>query len=559
MISKQKDPNIDVEAITQRYANIIKNNIDASKLSEEEKKISSLIYYNDLNSVKQRISDWVAARLSARYAFVPDWTDLIRVYDYVILDSHVTGIINGIKQKIKGKEFVLYNNDGDINHELTKELKTKWFSRYMDYFIETFFFPYTLIELGEYENNRFSNIQQIKREYVVPQWRAVKLYLHGTTSPLSQKHYPSMGTILDKSYVDKNSYLTQYFETDEYINDYIFVENPIHDLGLLDMAAPHALGKMGSYTFFLDYLQKFVIPFRHGQTDINDPLRRQNMVDMMENWGASGYSVTDLEDQLSLLSQSGTSIAPFTELFKYSNNEISKAFASSVGVFDEKNFVGSAEAGERMLDAIVQAYCTELTFNVNDELLPRLRIRDKRYLQIKEFDFVTKEVIPYAQRVEAIVKLAGIFNLDPEEVSEKVGMEILPNEIVEPDIVEVEKPLRKEAKKEAPSNAQKQAKQDDTANKVPIKAVFPIEMVNNAKRALKYAKIKNMDIGSNVCRIADIIINNKVDLVNSEILRILNEFREVNEPYTKSEMSVRFDLLGGKEGKQWALNQLKDK
>ncbi len=428
---KISEPLTDPDVLRDKYRNILRHHVDKNDLNKKENKIANLIYYNDLNAVRQRISDWVAGRLIARHAFVPDWTDLIRVFDYVFIDAHVFGIINGIKQKIKGKEFVIKNLSNEIEPELTKHLETKWFSRYQDFFVESLFYPYSLVELGEYINGKFDNIKMIKREYVVPQWRSVKMFLYGTTVPKYQTHFPQTGTRLGDITEDPSSYLLDYFEGEERINDYIFMECPLHDLGLLDIAAPHALGKMGSYSLFLDYLQKFVIPFRHGRTELNDPRRKDNMINMMEDWAGSGYAVTDLQDEIELLSQSGTSIAPFSELFKYSNNEISKAFASAVGIFDEKNFVGSAEAGERMLDKLVQAYCEELIYNVNDELIPRLSQRDTRYVG-KSFEFVNKEVIPYTERVDAIIKLtqAG-FNLNPEEVSEKVDMEIIVPEVLE--------------------------------------------------------------------------------------------------------------------------------
>lgn len=526
--------NEDAKTLLADYQGFISRNIDVSKLDRHDVKISSIIHYNDLNAVRQRISNWVAARLVARHVFVPDWTDLIRVYDYVVIDSHVTGIINGIKQRIKSKEFALKNSNGETDDELTKLLKTKWFSKYQDYFVESLFFPYSLVELGEYKNNKFIDIKQIKREYIVPQWKSVKLFLGGAAVPGFNTHLPNMGTLLDEPRQEQGNFLLEHFESPERINDYIFMENPIHDLGLLDMAAPHALGKMGSLTFFLDYLQKFVIPFRVAKTELSDTKRRDNARAMMANWGASGYAVMDLMDEVDLLAQSGSAVAPFTELFKYSNNEISKAFTSAVGIFDEKNFVGSAEAGERMLDFIVQAYCTEMEYNVNDELLPRLAQRDRRYTG-KEFDFVTKEIVPFTQRVEAVTKLATVFDLDPEEVGEKVDMKIATKIAPEP-VVKAPEPVQK------PEPGQKPE---------PV-ALYPVEMVENAKRALKYTKIKAMAAHNG--SIAQNIINNEpIDLnhiANSE---------EQNEPYSSSMKGVEFDLLGGKAGKQWAIEQLKRK
>ena len=534
--------NEDAKTLLADYQNFISSNLDVSKLDQSDAKISSIIHYNDLNAVRQRISNWVAARLTARHVFVPDWTDLIRVYNYVVIDCHVTGIMNGIKQKIKSKEWVIKNTSGDTDDELTKQLKTKWFSRYQDWFTEALFFPYSLIELGDYKDNRFSDIKLIKREYVVPQWKSVKLYLGGAAMPGFNQHVQGTGHLLGIPRQDKGNFLLEHFESPERINDYIFVENPIHDLGLLDMASPHALGKMGSLTFFLDYLQKFVIPFRVGKTEISDTLRRDNMTAMLANWGASGYANIDLQDEIELLAQSGTAVAPFTELFKYSNNEMSKAFVSAVGIFDEKNFVGSAEAGERMMDFIITAYCTELEYSINDELIPRLAQRDRKYAG-KTFEFTTKEVISFTSRVDAVTKLATVFDLDPEEVGEKVDMKI----------------AKKEMPEQLPGAQPKSTKEKVVEKKEDLKVqnIYPAEMVENVKRAAKYTEIKKINAPELIADIARTIISNlKLETNQADIVAKMSI---VKESYSKDIQAVWTDLLGGKAGKEWAIEQLKRK
>jgi len=534
MTSKMNIFNRDIREIGNMYDAALRSKITPDQLNKKDNPISELIFYNDLNSAKQRISDWVASRLTARHVFVPDWSDLIRVYDYVFIDSHVFGIINGIKQKIKGKEFTISDPNGEINTILTNELQTRWFSRYTDYFIESFFYPYSLVELGDYVDGKFNDLTMIKREYIVPQYKSVKMYLAGSSVPKYVQNWPQSGVKM--TVTDPGAYMLDYFEGDERINDYIFMQCPLHDLGLLDMASPHALGKMGSLSFYLDYLQKFVVPFRHGRTDLQDPLRRGNMDAMMAAWGAAGYAVTDLMDEIQIIEQSGSATAPFTDLFTYSNNEISKAFASAVGIFDEKNWVGSAEAGERMLDAIVSAYCKEFEFNVNDELLTRLAIRDKRYVG-KRFEYVSKEVIPYAQRIDAIVKLATIYKLDTEEVSEKSDFKIEEKEIPE----QLQLPF-----------AEKKGEKEEIKKEVKENPIIPTkEMMENAERALKYVNIKKLKIQPEIIGIA-VKMANKLPLNKDDFLMIVDKPIESYKPYSESNESVIFDLCGGKPGKELA-------
>ena len=52
---------------------------------------------------KQNISDWVNAVNSAKNTIDPDRQYLMKVYEDIDLDGHITGIITAIKNKVKAK------------------------------------------------------------------------------------------------------------------------------------------------------------------------------------------------------------------------------------------------------------------------------------------------------------------------------------------------------------------------------------------------------------------------------------------------------------------------
>ena len=80
-----------------------KRDFDISRSRRERKeklsKITELIDYYNLDAAKQDIKDWHDARLLALDYMIPDWTDLIRVYDDVMVDAFLSGIIMTIKLK----------------------------------------------------------------------------------------------------------------------------------------------------------------------------------------------------------------------------------------------------------------------------------------------------------------------------------------------------------------------------------------------------------------------------------------------------------------------------
>jgi hypothetical protein len=361
------------------------------------------IQYSDLFAYKQDIQDWINARQFAISRTLPDWTDYIRVCNDIYTDAHVTSIITSIKNKIKLKDFVICDVNNQINEQKTDLLKKEWFYKFLDYTIESIFFPYSLIFLGDMYNYDL-DIKLVDREYVTPQYDLIKKSL----------------------YISNNSLNAGWKYTDPKLRPYYIYVPSDRQLGLLDVAAPHVLGKKQMLIYWWRYAEKFGIPFAKGKTDIRDNQRRSNMDNMLSNMGNSPYAVLDLEDDVEFVVASNTDVYKmFKEELNYSNNEISKAFAGAIGVLDEKSFVGSAEAGERLLEEYIQAYSIKCDNIINSELMPRLiytyhfPFSDTDY-----FKFVHKDKITFNQKLEAVKILLPYYKMTVEEIHEEFGISV---------------------------------------------------------------------------------------------------------------------------------------
>lgn len=391
--------NMKAENKIKQFVNGIINAVKGS--SVEAQTVSEEITYSDLDAAKQDIKDWQVSRLTAQSVLMPDYTDFTRVLNDIMVDSHINGIINSIKNKIKSKEFNIYSADGNIDEEKTKLFKNKWFFKYVDYVVESIFYPYSLIELGNSENNALNEIKLVPREYVIPQSFFIKKSLYSS------------------SVNEQNGW---FFNSEEYAPYYIYLPS-MYPLGLLDIAAPHAIGKKFMMQYWWRFAEKFSIPFRLGKTDIQDPKRKSNMENMFKNWVNAMYAVMDTQDDVTLEMPKMTDVySVFLELMKYSNNEISKALAGAVGIFDEKSFVGSSEAGERLFNEFVSMFVREVTFSVNNELIPRL-INTYRF-PLKDtdvFQYESKTNATYQETIEAVRVLSPSFIMDAEQVGEKLG------------------------------------------------------------------------------------------------------------------------------------------
>ena len=366
--------------------------------------LSEKISYDNLDSYKKDIKDWQDGRIEALDTGLPDWTQYISVLDDVMIDSHITAIISVIKDKIKAKKISIIDSSGKPNEDKTLIFESEWFFKFLDICIETFYYPYSVIQLGDVKDEQFKDLKLIKREYVIPQKQFIKknLYVFGTY----------------KNEVDGWNY------TDPKYENYFIELLSEYELGLLDKVAYHALGKKAMLIYWWRLGELFGIPMRIGRTDISDPARRQNMENMMSDMGSTLSAVTDKDDEVLLVeSKANGTVTLFKDNLEYSNNEISKVFLGSSSVVDERSFVGSAEVGERVFEEKQKAICRKISFIINDKLLPRMLFYGFD-LNGYSFKWESEDTMKYSDKIEALRVLPMYFDMDIEEVSEKMGFKL---------------------------------------------------------------------------------------------------------------------------------------
>ncbi len=346
------------------------------------------------------IQDWRDAISSAENVHIPNRTPLQIVYDDVLIDGHVTGIINSIKNKIKAKEFMLVKEDGEEDEDATKLFMKKWFFKYLDEAVMSKFRGFTLLELGDIKDDGFPDIKSVNRRHVVPEWDIVKT----DTFSVSQKEGFE-------------------YKSPTNVNWFIFLGDP-DDLGLLNVVAPHALSKKNVLSAAWQYAELFGMPIRLGKTDIDDDARRTYMEKMMRDMGKAAWAVVDEEDKVEMVESTRTDAHKvFTEPVKVSNQEMSKALAGAVGIFDEKAFVGASEAGERLFQEFVSSDSRNIVFDINNELIPRMVFHGID-LKGRSFKWKTEEALTTKEKIEAVVSLSAHYVITPEEVKKQTGIEV---------------------------------------------------------------------------------------------------------------------------------------
>jgi hypothetical protein len=316
-----------------------------AKQARKATAIREKIYRTALMRSRAGIMEWQAATQQAESLIMPNNTELVRVYKSIDVDLHLFALMQTIRIKVIANNFFIYNADGEVNQEATDLFKKKWFRKTVKHIVDSEFYGFSLIQLLDIKDGIFSDAELVPREYVIQQRQGVKTSLTNTSELIP-------------------------FNAPEYLNWVIPVGEP-DNLGLLHKAAPLVIKKKEVISAWSESAEIFGMPLRVGRTNINDPVKRANMEDMLDNIGAAGWAVIHEDDVVEFVETSKTDFYKiYQEFIQTTNSELSKGFLLQTGTTDEKAFSGSAGVHENLLKSLIEAYIVLVEETVNEAIIP---------------------------------------------------------------------------------------------------------------------------------------------------------------------------------------------
>ena len=170
-----------------------------------------------------------------------------------------------------GQKFMIVDSEDEVNEEATQLLEKAWFLKVMNYFMESKFWGYNLIQFDHLENFEFGFCETFPKQNVEPR-----------TQKIRAEHNMINGIP---------------FNEEPFDNWTFFVGDP-QDLGLLNKAAPLTIWKKDALGSWADFAIMFGVPPRIGKTNTRDSKARKNMEDALKSMGKLFYSVMDVNDQI---------------------------------------------------------------------------------------------------------------------------------------------------------------------------------------------------------------------------------------------------------------------
>lgn len=326
---------------------------------------NSYVYKQQLARIKQDILAWRLAIGEVEQSWFPQRIKLQQLYQDTVLNGHVDACMSKRKRLTLLKDFGMFNPDGKENEELTKLFKKKWFFNFMNYVLDAQAYGYTLIGLGEIENDKFPSLGVVRRSNVSPERLELQHFFYSITGL----------KFTDPSELDDegNSVMdwTAWIDTPNESGVTKCGNGYLYKVGLYEIFCRNVLGYNG------DFVELYSQPYRVGKTDKTEGPERDELERALRDMGSSGYAIIDPIDEIEFLETAlgGTGYKGYESLEKRCEEKISKVILGHASAIDKTT--GSLGRNEEIKEAIEEVQKVDNRFfcdYMNETFLDKLRI-----------------------------------------------------------------------------------------------------------------------------------------------------------------------------------------
>lgn len=374
---------------------------------------SGQLNYEAETMQRQTLKEWTAAIMGATDPENPDKTGLQALYKNLMLDNHLTSIIDSRILFCQRSPFKIVNEKGEENTDLSRLFERTWFEEFVGLVLMKRFEGCKLIELYDInpETKELATVDEIPMSYFLPQKGLI------TKSPGDNTGWQYKEGALQPFYIQVGK---------------------DKEIGMLAQMAPIILAKKLGFGSWLDYVEKYGVPALFITTDREDDTRLKELFEAASNFKGNGFMVGRGQEKFEIGKADGGNPDNFDKLIERANGEMSKRILGGSGLTDEKSFVGSSEIQFRLAKDRFESDKLLVKNIINEQLFPRLQKISPIYSVLKGyyFDWDNTETQTPKEVAEMVSILSNSFELDPEEISQKTGFTILgqkTNGAVNPD------------------------------------------------------------------------------------------------------------------------------
>lgn len=346
---------------------------------------------------KQEIADWKNALTQAENEKWPNRYLLIKLFNDIIIDSHLSATMQQRKNLTLSRRFKVVGKDGKEIDNLTKLIETKWFRDFLDLSLDSIFWGYSLIQFEDLINDQFKCVELVPRMYVRPE------------------HHIVVNAWSD---LDGRDYLEAPFK------DWCIGVGKPRDLGLLMKASPVVIWKKAALGAWSDFSDKFGAPALITKTDTTDKPTQDKIDGFMQNFQRNPWARLPKDAIVELLQQNKQDAHKvFDALIERCNSELSKLILGQTGTTAEKSFVGSAEVHERVLDSYASNDEQFIEGVCNYQLIPLLEGLGLKFNGAK-IEIDNSEELSLLDQIKIDDVLLKYYDIDEQEILDSYGRKV---------------------------------------------------------------------------------------------------------------------------------------
>ncbi len=352
------------------------------------------------NMSAKKIEDWKMALMSATDPDNPRRGELMRFYNNLLTDLHLSACIENRVLPVQCAPFKLVDKDNNPDTEAKKLLERPWWLDLTRLITNHTFEGTKLIEM--FEVNEKGELKEVTE---IPQSNFI----------------PTKGIVIKEEYDDNGVS----YKEGKYKNYYIQIGND-WNLGLLNRVAVIVIAKKLGLGAWLSYIEKYGVPAIFAITDRIDDTRRDELFEMLENFRMNHFAVLQGGEKIET---SDSAKVDAHNTFKsiiddVANKELSKFLNGGTGTTDEKAFVGSAEVHERQLQMRIMVDKLLFKYYFNEEIKPRLVALSSVYAPLENltFEWDETETLTLKEILDAVQGLSAHYNFTIDELVKITGL-----------------------------------------------------------------------------------------------------------------------------------------
>ncbi|MDB9498582.1 phage portal protein family protein [Nodularia spumigena] len=344
---------------------------------------------------REDIKTWNDALRQAENLETPRRGRLLTVYESVLIDSHLTSLIQTRTLKVLGTRFRVVGKNGE-DEEKTRLLQAPWFTEYLRHLMDAKFYGHSLVEFAPPVENEFTSVTLISRRHVRPEKGQF---------------------VINESDTDGIAY-----RGTAYMDWCIEMGDPF-DLGLLRKASPHALWKKNALAAWSEFDEKFGIPFRTVTTGGRDKKRLQTLADVMTEMGSAGWAILQEGETIELLQAAGTDVYKcFDMLVERANTEMSKLVLGQTMTSDSGSSLSQAKVHMDVMEDIYLGDLAQVKYNLNWSLLPFMLKHGYKLNADDRIEFDLTKSLPAKDQAEIYSKLLTHYTISPAHIANTFGI-----------------------------------------------------------------------------------------------------------------------------------------